>query len=125
MTDINTTPEPAPKPLPKLETKHWVWIFRAAADHFDEKIAECEREIARHHYFASEPLQRSGPAAKTRKDLKQDLHQFRKQYIDCLHWCKALSDKAASVNSWEFAEALTSLLGLPQSPSQSQKTSIG
>lgn len=92
------------KELPKLESKHIVWIVDAAAEAFEKRVEETELEIVRHTVFKDLPISTARISRSTsRMEKIEQLKDYLRQYTDILAVLKVAREKAVDYSAEEFA----------------------
>jgi hypothetical protein len=86
-----------------IETKHIVWIFTEAGEHFEKEIERIEMEIMRHKAFLHEPMVCISLVKKTRQDRLSECEEYLKQYREIVNFCRLAREQAAEKSAEEFA----------------------
>ena len=87
-----------------LQTKHIVWLFDAAGQHFQESIKTQEQELIRHQALINEPLSEMSPVRRTRQDKIDSAKEYLVQYREILDFCRASKERAMEMSAQEFAQ---------------------
>lgn len=95
----------------QLETKHIIWIFDAAGQHFQKQLREQEQELATLQtlypntceYEANQEYPRFSPVKKTVGERTLELQQWIHTHKELMKFCQESKDKAVNVSAKEFA----------------------
>lgn len=98
-------------PPPKLETRHYEWIFSAAQEHFAERIKELELDQVRHQVMfqgGSTQYQGNGIGESAIKDRTAKIiqnNQYLEQYRLIVYWLSLVRERVVEVSAEEFAKS--------------------
>lgn len=95
-----------------IETKHIVWIFDAAGQHFQKQLREQEQELATLQalypntceYEANQEYPRFSPVKKTVGERTLELQQWIHQNKELMKFCQESKNRAVDVSAQEFAK---------------------
>src|SRR5436309_492809 len=94
-----------------LPTHHFVWLFDAASDHFQEEIEELELEIIRHRAFIDKPIESARPGPTTNRATRISECEARiVEYKGILDFSRRCSERFQQASAQEFAKAFTEYL---------------
>lgn len=96
---------------PKLETRHYEWIFSTAQEHFVERIATLELENLRHQANLDQPLYKN--TIQSLGDRQQKITQnndYIQQYGEIVKFCMMVRERVMEVSAEEFAQKLAPFL---------------
>ncbi len=108
--------------LPKLDTKHWMWIFEIAAEHFAGKVAELEVEMMRHLQFSEAPIATANNVRNTdRKKRLIEIGETMDLYKDILIVLRAQREGLQEMSANDAARVYLGYLKAEQREIQKAK----
>lgn len=94
-----------------LQSKHIVWIFDAAGQHFTDELARLENELVRHEAMMQangdkdEVLISIRSTQQTRQDRVDEIKRFIAEYKMVIGFCREAKLRGIDMSAAEFAEA--------------------